>query len=355
MGQDNRHGRSSVPDSMPPELDDIDSSWDDDLPLDESAEIPIADPASELDIDRVTAVPVIPTEQYAAQLMAEVEATAPAPGQAEPEEEEGPGSLPDIEFDEPDLEPGSGLRALDEAPPEEPRLVVLPDEPLPELPRQPPSEAPAPDPTRSLGLSEPGSADTHTIPPLIDQDAVPTAPPPRARRAPSREFDDLSLDLSDPAGPPLDPVEDRVTPAVPSLELDLPSAPDAADQDPALANMKDRYAMGDFTGALVIAESMLETDPEDLEARRYAQSCREVLTQMYAARLGQLDQRAVVAIPADQIRWLSLDHRAGFLLSLIDGSSSIEELLDISGMTRLDALRILYNLLEQRVVALEPA
>ncbi len=118
--------------------------------------------------------------------------------------------------------------------------------------------------------------------------------------------------------------------------------------------MKDRYAMGDFTGALVIAESLLETDPADAESLRYAESCRDVLTQMYAARLGALDQVVIVAIPPDQIRWLSLDHRAGFLLSMVDGTSSIEEILDVSGMTRLDALRIMFTLLEQRIIRLDP-
>ena len=116
--------------------------------------------------------------------------------------------------------------------------------------------------------------------------------------------------------------------------------------------MKDRYAMGDFTGALVIAEGILDADPGDPEATLCAQRCRDVLTQMYAARLGPLDQTVAVAIPAEEIRWLSLDHRAGFLLSLVDGSLTIEEILDISGMSRLDALRIMFNLLDQRVVSL---
>lgn len=354
MGQDNRHGSSSGPDSLPPELDDIDSSWDDDLPLDESAEIPVADAVPELQLDRDTAVPTVPPEQYAARMMADAETSSNEP-ELELEARDESGSIPDVEFDEPDLGPGSGPRALEEAPDDDARPALLPSEPPGDLPRTPPSAGPPPDPTLSLGLSEPGGADTHSIPPLLDQDVIPTAPPPGGKRRPSREVDDLSLDLSDPEAAPLAPVEDRLTPAVPSLELDLGAQPATEQADPALADMKDRYAMGDFTGALVIAESMLESDPEDLEARRYVQSCREVLTQMYAARLGQLDQRVVVAIPPDQIRWLSLDHRAGFLLSLIDGSSSIEEILDISGMTRLDALRILYNLLEQRVVALEPA
>ncbi|MDF3069355.1 MAG: hypothetical protein K0R38_4956 [Polyangiaceae bacterium] len=110
--------------------------------------------------------------------------------------------------------------------------------------------------------------------------------------------------------------------------------------------------MGDFTGALVVAEGMLERSADDIDAQRYAQSCRDVLTQMYSARLGALSQRVRVAVPSEEIRWLSLDHRSGFVLSLIDGSSTVEELLDISGMNRLDALRILYTLYDQRVIAL---
>lgn len=117
-------------------------------------------------------------------------------------------------------------------------------------------------------------------------------------------------------------------------------------------DMQDRYAVGDFTGALVVAESILDSNPDDEDAKRYAQSCREVLTQMYAARLGPMDQVPSVVVPADQITWLSLDHRAGFLLSLVDGISNIEEILDVSGMTRLDALRIMYTLAQQNVIAL---
>jgi hypothetical protein len=75
---------------------------------------------------------------------------------------------------------------------------------------------------------------------------------------------------------------------------------------------------------------------------------------MYSARIGQLSQVASVAVPPDQIRWLSLDHRAGFLLSLVDGHSTLDEVLDISGMPRLDAVRILFSLIEERVISLAP-
>ena len=138
--------------------------------------------------------------------------------------------------------------------------------------------------------------------------------------------------------------------AVPEIELDLMGV--SSKVESALGEIKDRYAMGDYSGALATAESILEVEPAQPDAVRYANRCRQVLTDMYAARIGSLSQSATVAVPADQIRWLSLDHRAGFLLSLIDGHSTLDEVLDISGMPRLDALRILLSLIEERVVAL---
>ena len=50
------------------------------------------------------------------------------------------------------------------------------------------------------------------------------------------------------------------------------------------------------------------------------------------------------------MRWLSLDHRAGFLLSLVDGRSTVDEVLDMSGMSELEALRLLLQLLQQNVI-----
>jgi hypothetical protein len=200
--------------------------------------------------------------------------------------------------------------------------------------RQTPAEFPASPPGKPPSLEMPFD-ETHF------QDEVATAPVPGP--------DDLELDLGELPDLDLD-AGDRSA----SLPQPPPASSAAPEPDPAVSEMKDRYAMGDFTGALVIAESLLETDPGDAESLRYADSCRDVLTQMYAARLGALDQVVVVAIPPDQIRWLSLDHRAGFLLSMVDGTSSVEEILDVIGMTRLDALRIMFTLLEQRIIRLDP-
>jgi hypothetical protein len=116
--------------------------------------------------------------------------------------------------------------------------------------------------------------------------------------------------------------------------------------------MKDLYATGDFSGALEISDTLLTADPGDLEAQRFSTSCRDVLTQMLQSRVGQLDQIVQVALSPEELRWLTLDHRAGFLLSLVDGAITLEELLDITGMAKLESLRILVRLLDQRVIRL---
>lgn len=164
---------------------------------------------------------------------------------------------------------------------------------------------------------------------------------------------DTLLSLANLRAPLLTPARVPAV-AVPSPEppavSDKPSAP-AAVTDP-VVEMQERFALGDYSGALVMAESMLEENPTHVEAREYADSCRAVLQQMYTARIGPLDRVPVVDVARDQLRWLSIDHRTGFILSLVDGVSSLEMILDVCGMPPLDALRMLFELVQQRIISL---
>jgi hypothetical protein len=115
-------------------------------------------------------------------------------------------------------------------------------------------------------------------------------------------------------------------------------------------SISDLYAVGDFSGALAAAEAVLAQRPDDEMARRYAEDCTRVLLKMCEARIGPFNQRPTLAMGHEQVRWLALDHREGFLLSLIDGASSVDDLLDISGMPRLEALRIFAALIDKAVI-----
>jgi hypothetical protein len=153
--------------------------------------------------------------------------------------------------------------------------------------------------------------------------------------------------LPDPRPPP---AADAPTES-PELEIAEADAPADLGADDPSAEMRDRFALGDYSGALVVAESLLEENPTLGEALEYADSCRAMLTKMYTSRIGPLDRVPTVEVQRDQLRWLSIDHRAGFVLSLVDGVSSLEMILDVSGMRELDALRILFELVQQRIIS----
>jgi hypothetical protein len=54
--------------------------------------------------------------------------------------------------------------------------------------------------------------------------------------------------------------------------------------------------------------------------------------------------------PLEELKRFALDHVSGFLLSLMDGATNVEAILDISTLPRPLALRHLRGLLERGVV-----
>jgi len=115
---------------------------------------------------------------------------------------------------------------------------------------------------------------------------------------------------------------------------------------------RDVASVGDFTGALRAAELWLGTDPENSEAAEYAANCRVHLEKFYQSRLGSFERVVEVAVAQSEIRWLGLDHRAGFFLSRVDGMTTVDELLDLSGMPRLESLKTLVELLDMGAIRL---
>ena len=77
--------------------------------------------------------------------------------------------------------------------------------------------------------------------------------------------------------------------------------------DDPLAEMSERFSLGDYTGALEMSELILAEDPGNLEAAECGENCRSVLENMYAAKLGPLQKIPLVLVPRTQMRWLSMD------------------------------------------------
>ena len=113
---------------------------------------------------------------------------------------------------------------------------------------------------------------------------------------------------------------------------------------------RELFALGDFSGSLEMIERILRVDPTHAEARAYLRQNESTLVAMYESKLGALGTRPRLAIHAEEVMWLNLDHRAGFLLAQIDGVVSYEDLFALSGLPRLDTARILASLVAEGVI-----
>lgn len=196
--------------------------------------------------------------------------------------------------------------------------------------RPPPADAPDEDPILEVS-HETGAGVSLDLDEVDHLEEKPTAP--RAK---------LPSLLDEPPPP--------TAPAPPTEELGVERA--TSKKPPGEREMNDRIEVGDYSGALEIAEAILVEKPEDTAATVCADNCRKVLRKMYAARIGPLDRVPSVAVARDQLRWLSIDHKAGFVLSLVDGVSSLEMIIDVNDIPELDTLRILSELAQQRIISL---
>jgi tetratricopeptide (TPR) repeat protein len=138
----------------------------------------------------------------------------------------------------------------------------------------------------------------------------------------------------------------------------LPLVPEGArpaggrqsDVDVWLGAAKELFALGDFTGSLELIEKILQVDPDHAEAREYLRQNEATLISMYESKLGHLGGVPRLAVTPEEILWLNLDHRAGFLLAQIDGMVDYDSLFALSGLPRLDTARILANLIADGVI-----
>jgi hypothetical protein len=117
-----------------------------------------------------------------------------------------------------------------------------------------------------------------------------------------------------------------------------------------ISEAREKRSLDDHTGAMELITQASELAPTDPEVARLRQESEETLLSMYESKLGSLEAIPKVKLKDDEIIWLNLDHRAGFVLSQIDGVMTYEELFMLSGMSRFDTVRILAQLVERGVI-----
>jgi hypothetical protein len=226
--------------------------------------------------------------------------------------------------------------------------------PHPWLPAQPPAAASPPlTPTAPPPRTPTPGAGTKRSEPAKKSASAPMAGPAAAKKPPA---------------PPRSPWDEGPSLAIPQAEvtgdggngawsIHKDAAPTAAvsddETDVWMRGARELVALNDFSGALELLHKVLERKPNDADALKLHDTCEHNLTLMFESKIGAMDARPKTAIPPDEIIWLNLDPRAGFVLAQIDGEVSFDDLYAICGLKRHDTARILCELLEQGVVQIE--
>ena len=118
-----------------------------------------------------------------------------------------------------------------------------------------------------------------------------------------------------------------------------------------LKSARRQLDLDDHTGAMEFIVKAEALAPDDLEVKVLKERSERTLLTMLESKLGPLTAVPRVLLKDDEIIWLNLDHRAGFVLAQIDGSVTFDDLFSVSGMTRLDTARILAQLVDEGVIS----
>jgi hypothetical protein len=117
-----------------------------------------------------------------------------------------------------------------------------------------------------------------------------------------------------------------------------------------LADARTLFDCGHVAAAAEVAAEAFACDPAG-EGAQVREAERQLLYRIFEGQIGSLERVPTVRMDTASVARLELDHRFGFILDRIDGSTSFDDLLDIAGMPRLEAFRILETLLRKGVIA----
>jgi hypothetical protein len=179
-------------------------------------------------------------------------------------------------------------------------------------------------PTRELGIR----------PPQTEANADPTrsdlAPPFMETDSRAAEI----LDDVDDGVPPSEPKDDRTRRRITSL----------------LDRATEWHRSGDLGKAVTAVDLALAEDPNSALAQKLIHRNRDAIMTVFQGYLGDLQRAPALARPLHELASAAINPRAAFLLSRIDGTLSVDEILDVSGMPRLEAYRHLCQLLLRGII-----
>jgi len=111
----------------------------------------------------------------------------------------------------------------------------------------------------------------------------------------------------------------------------------------------------ELEAGLDLLEAVARRDPMRLEVHGHIEEVRSRLVKRYRDRIGDLGGVPRLSLDLSAVMKFNLPAQAGFMLSLIDGDTSVGDIVSLSGMDSFEALRVLNGLVEAGIVSLGAA
>jgi hypothetical protein len=126
-----------------------------------------------------------------------------------------------------------------------------------------------------------------------------------------------------------------------------------ASVDALLEDAHEALRSEDLESALDLFQVAARLEPDRLEIESYVDLIRSQLLKHYRERIGDLRVVPKLLVGAGEIKSFKLAPDAGFMLSLVDGSTNFEQLVSLSGMAAFDAFRNLGALLDAGILGVD--
>ena len=117
---------------------------------------------------------------------------------------------------------------------------------------------------------------------------------------------------------------------------------------------EELYEDGRYESAKDIVSSVLENHPDSDRASELLEMIEDAKGHTDPTeQLGGLNQVPRREVSMAKVSSLDLDHRAGFVLSLVDGEVTFADILDLSSMSREETLDVLIDMYEADVISVD--
>ncbi len=139
--------------------------------------------------------------------------------------------------------------------------------------------------------------------------------------------------------------------ATPRSVAESPRAqPLSSDPNPEVCRGLQALGEGDLDTAWNLLQGVARAQPERLDVQSHLGQVRAQRARGFETEIGGLDRRLILVRGGEELKAFDLTPEAGFLLSQIDGSLSVEELLSVSTTGRAETLELVVQLLQQGIV-----